>query len=127
MQGTTGGKACGLLAAVLVIYVAPLVEAADCHRQLRVLPDRYPRVDGSTSTQPLGALVACRLTQTSFAWYKHPVDGTPRLVPTTDPYDPEKTLSLEHQPVPSPNSKNPHAEIVARTQHSGTHESYVKG
>lgn len=124
MKRTTGIKACGLLAAGLATLLVPPVEAAESPRpQLRA--EQYPRVDGSTSTQPLGALVACRLTRTSFAWAHQYFEGTRRLVPTSEAYDPEKTLALEYQRAPVHFPSHPHAGLVAQTQHTGTHESYT--
>jgi phosphate transport system substrate-binding protein len=69
--------------------------------------------------------VACRLTHTSCGWYAYRNDGTRRLLPTTDAYEPEKTLSLEHQRVLSRPPTNLHAVLSARTGHTGTHEGYT--
>lgn len=125
MRGTTAAKACGFLATVFVACVTLLADAAETPRRLQLPPEQYPRVDGSTSTQPLGVLVACRLTHTSFAWHTDFLSGTRRLYPTTDPYDPAQKLSLEHQRGRSPLPLKPHAGLSAQTQHSGTHESYT--
>jgi phosphate transport system substrate-binding protein len=85
----------------------------------------YPRVDGSTSTQPLGALAACRLTGTSFAWGSHPFDGTRRLYPTTTPYDPGSKLSLAFPDARAYMPTNIHPMLSSRIKHNGTHESYT--
>ena len=124
MKGHRAAGVFGVLVSVFLIVLPLLAVAAETPR-LQFLPDQYPRVDGSTSTQPLGALVACRLTHTSCAWYTHPFNGTRQLHPTTDPYAPEKKLSLEHQRGPSRMLTKPHAGLSAQTQHSGTHESYT--
>jgi phosphate transport system substrate-binding protein len=124
MNESSRAKVCALLAAVLVVSVLPPAAAAESPRP-RLLAEQYPRVDGSTSTQPLGALVACRLTRTSFAWSQHLFDGTRRLIPTADPYDPGKTLVLGHQRAPNLVPPISPAGLGARTQHTGTHESYT--
>jgi phosphate transport system substrate-binding protein len=85
----------------------------------------YPRVDGSTSTQPLGVLAACRLTGTSLAWGSHPFDGTRRLYPTTAPYDPGNKLSLAFPDTRASMPKDVHPTLPARIKHNGTHESYT--
>jgi phosphate transport system substrate-binding protein len=88
-------------------------------------PDGYPTVDGSTSTQPLGVLLACRLTQTAFAWGSRPFDGTRRLYPTTQTYDPLTRLSLDFPAARFYMPTNIHQTLAGRIQHHGTHESYT--
>ncbi len=93
---------------------------------LRLAPEDYPRIDGSTSTQSLAMLIACRITYTDFRW------GTPqrhfepvrRLFPITTPYDPAKRLDLSYQRNPL-GITNTHATLLAKNEHSGTHRSYV--
>lgn len=82
----------------------------------------YPRVDGSTSTQPLGALAACRLTHTAFRWSHH-FDYTRRLLPTTDAYDSSAVLSLAFKP--RDYVYNLHSALYARISHNSTHQSYT--
>lgn len=88
--------------------------------------DAYPRVDGSTSAQPLGALLACRMTGASFAWQAMPFDGTRRLMPTRRPYDPAVRLALAFDKKAFIEPDNLHIELAKRIHHNGTHESYVK-
>jgi hypothetical protein len=48
---------------------------------LRLAREEYPVVDGSTSTQPLGVLVAGRVTRTSVEWRRASFfDPTRRLL-----------------------------------------------
>ncbi len=122
MKGSRAGTVVGVLVTVFVLVVPPLADAAGSPPRLHLLPEQYPRVDGSTSTQPLGALVACRLTHTSRAWSNF--GGIWLLSPTTDPYEPDKKLSPEHQRVPSPIPTNPHP-LLERTWPSTTHQSYM--
>jgi len=69
----------------------------------------YPRVDGSTSTHPLGVLIACELLGVPWGWEASPWDATKRVVP-------EATVA----------GKEHVAENIVRTVvHQGTHGSYV--
>jgi phosphate transport system substrate-binding protein len=93
--------------------------------------DDYPRVDGSTSAQPLGMLVACRLTRTSFAWRSSMFERTRALAPTAEPYDPARRLSLPLDEAPSPEfdpliALAPQAQLITRVNHTGTHQSYLR-
>src|SRR2546427_6940451 len=56
------GIAAGAVAALL------LAMPAGGEPDLRLAREDYPVVDGSTSTQPLGTLVAGRVTRTSVEW-----------------------------------------------------------
>ncbi len=97
--------------------------------------EQYPVIDGSTSTQPLGMLTACRLTGTAFAWGEHFYDGSRRLYPTLDAYDPAARLALEFPALPAGRPAYPPAtrgmptninqELGQKIEHNGTHESYV--
>jgi phosphate transport system substrate-binding protein len=87
-------------------------------------------VDGSTSTQPLGMLVAGRVTQTSVEWRRLSVfDPTRILVLTERPYDPASPL------LPGPASpagpdllagSSSVGRLAERTRHSGTQQSYER-
>jgi phosphate transport system substrate-binding protein len=111
-----------------------LVTAAEAGGlNLPLSPTDYPMVDGSTSTQPLSVLIACRLTHTAFTWGSHPFNRTRMLYPTTEAYDSTKRLDLKHSPAPAslaprlPAStltslNNP---LMTKVRHSGTHESYI--
>jgi phosphate transport system substrate-binding protein len=92
----------------------------------------YPVVDGSTSTQPLGMLVAGRLTRTTVEWRQLSFfDPTRVLAPTAAPYDPAKRLSLESTPSSSGRpdlmaTLSSIGRLADRTRHSGTHQSYSR-
>lgn len=121
----------GILRAPL--YLAMLVpalwwtsgRAADGSASPGLAIEQYPYVDGSTSAQPLGALLACRLTRTACAWGSHPLDGTRRLYPTTDAYNPDAKLSLEFAASRFYMPTSIHRGLLERIQHRGTHESYT--
>jgi len=87
--------------------------------------DQYPKVDGSTSTQPFGMLLACRITRTAFAWGSHPFDGTRRLYPTMGAYDPSTRLSLDFVKGRFYMPADIHRTVAEKIQHHGTHESYT--
>jgi phosphate transport system substrate-binding protein len=113
------------LAVLAAIAVSTIFFFAEEPIAQMLRPEAYPRIDGSTSSQPLGTLVACRLTQTSFAWGTHPFDGTRRLYPTTDPYDPADKLSLEFPDARSYMPTKIRGDLFKRIEHTGTHESYT--
>jgi len=77
---------------------------------LNLTIDSYPAVDGSTSTHPLGMLIACELLGLPYKWDAHPHDGTTRIYPNP------KTAAEEAV------AKKLTDEIVV---HNGTHGSYV--
>ena len=119
-----------MIRAVAVAAVLLLATAAAGEPTPPLEREAYPVVDGSTSTQPLGALVAGRLTRTTVEW--RPLsffDPTRVLVLTGAPYDPARRLSLEVAP-PSPGGRDLMAalssvgRLAERTRHSGTHQSY---
>ena len=109
---------------ILAVHASSLVLAQNQHIPF-VQAENYPVVDGSTSTQPLGALIACRLTRTSFAWGTTRMDGTRLLYPTTDEYDDTKALDSDalsswgHLPI-----QRLHSSLFNRIRHHGTHPSY---
>ncbi len=113
------------LAVLAAIAVATILCFAEKPRAQMLRPEEYPRIDGSTSSQPLGSLVACRLTHTSFAWGSHPFDGTRRLYPTTEPYDPAAKLSLDFSDAHSSMPTKIQGNLFRRIEHTGTHESYT--
>jgi phosphate transport system substrate-binding protein len=69
--------------------------------------DTYPLVDGSTSTHPLGMLVACELLGMPYTW-KEWWDQTKRIFP--DPADPADEVAKK---------------ITNHVTHNGTHGAYV--
>lgn len=114
------------------LLVTLAVAGAAAQSTFRLSRDEYPIVDGSTSTQPLGMVIAGRVTSTSVEWRRTSFfEGTRRVVPTDTPYDPSSKLSLEPMPAES-RASAPLAALVAlgplaeRTRHTGTHESYVR-
>ncbi len=97
---------------------------------LRLAPEDYPRIDGSTSTHPLTMLIACRITHTDFSWAislfepLSPLKAR-RLFPTRTPYDPAKRLDLSYERDRLDIPTNIHGTLLAKNAHRGTHESYV--
>ena len=92
--------------------------------------EEYPVVDGSTSTQPLGMLVASRVTRTSVEWQRAShFDPTRLLVPTAAPYDPARRFAFEPPPTERAGPDLVAAlgsigRLAERTRHSGTNEAY---
>ena len=117
---------------LLVVAAAALLlgsSGADAP-DFRLEREDYPAVDGSTSTQPLGVLVAGRVTSTSVDWRQRSMfDSTRVLAFTGAPHDPARRLSLELAP---PSTSGPDlitmlsatGRLTERTAHTGTHESY---
>jgi phosphate transport system substrate-binding protein len=96
--------------------------------------ETYPRVDGSSSTQPLSVLVACRLTGTSCVWgvrSRGRDDRERRLYPLVS----GKQQLTRSPNLPTPTEKGappwePRLEelnqvLEQKTTDSGTHESYI--
>jgi phosphate transport system substrate-binding protein len=97
----------------------------------RLAVEEYPVVDGSTSTQPLGALIASRVTRTSFEWQQQSIfDPTRRLGLTTAPYDESKKLALDETPVergkPAVLFSGAGLPLADKTRHLGTSQSYAQ-
>jgi phosphate transport system substrate-binding protein len=113
------------LAVLAAMALSAIVVFAEEPRAPMLRPEEYPRIDGSTSSQPLGTLVACRLTHTSFAWGSHPLDGTRRLYPTMEPYDPAAKLSLDFPDARHYMPTKIQGDLFKRIEHTGTHESYT--
>jgi phosphate transport system substrate-binding protein len=93
----------------------------------------YPAVGGSTSAQPLGVLIAGRVTRTSVEWRElSTFDPTLRLVLTETPYDPAAKLVLGG-PRPPRGATDLRSALSAslarlsdRTTHTGTNESFAR-
>jgi phosphate transport system substrate-binding protein len=81
----------------------------DTDLSLKFTVEEYPRVDGSTSTNPLGVIIACKMLQVPWMWDSK-MDGT-RLIQA--------------------NHTDPKYDVIGReinwnlTVHHGTHGSYV--
>jgi phosphate transport system substrate-binding protein len=123
-RGTAAALAGAALAGLLV------VTATGAGPEIRLEREDYPVVDGSTSAQPLGVLVAGRVTRTSVEWRRLSMfDSTRLLALTGAPYDPAKRLSLEMAP-PSTTGPDlvtvlsPTGRLAERIAHTGTSQSY---
>src|SRR5262245_9618733 len=51
------------------------------HPELKITIDNYPKVDGSTSTQPLQMILACKVFGVETIWTHSEVDDTRTLSP----------------------------------------------
>jgi phosphate transport system substrate-binding protein len=70
--------------------------------------DNYPKVDGSTSTEPLQVLIACKLLDIGYAWVYSPL------------------WSYNYRLMPSCESKPDVCKFITeRIRHSGTHSAFV--
>ena len=78
-------------------------------KDLNFTIENYPRVDGSTSTHPLGVITACKILNISYNWKKDWWDGTIRTIPNAS--EPEKEYITEN--------------ISKMVVHHGTHDAYV--
>lgn len=119
-----------MFSVVTLASAVGLFAAAAGQADLRLAPDEYPVVDGSTSTQPLGALIAARVTRTAFEWRAGSIfDSTRRLVLTAAAYDESKKLQLDETPVErgqlTPIGKSDGMPLADRIRHSGTSPSYA--
>ena len=118
--------AAGVLAALL------LVVPAGGESDFRLSHDEYPVVDGSTSTQPLGMLIAGRVTRTSVEWRRLSFfDPTRMLALTGAPYDDSKKLLLGVAPTEPRGADlatalSPIGRLAERLRHNGTHQSYAR-
>jgi ABC-type phosphate transport system substrate-binding protein len=116
----------GVLAALL------LGVAARGEADLRLTREEYPVVDGSTSTQPLGMLVAGRVTRTSVEWRRTSFfDPTRFLALTGAPYDDSRKLSLElttaePRATDLGTALSSIGQLAERVRHSGTNQSYAR-
>ena len=70
---------------VLIFNSCPSFFEDDINPNLRIIDgftlDNYPRVDGSTSTEPLNTLIACKLLGIRYQWVKTPYGGPWRIEP----------------------------------------------
>ena len=71
--------------------------------------DDYPRVDGSTSTHPLGVLIACKVLGVPYKWQAEVFDETRRIVPDDS----------------APDTSEVAGELSQKIIHNGTHGAYV--
>jgi phosphate transport system substrate-binding protein len=69
----------------------------------------YPRTDGSTSAQPLGAIVACKLTGRPYQWVSF------------RGFDKSRYIAISTQQAISPADDSD----LLPLQHKGTHDAYV--
>lgn len=97
-----------LLLIVLMVGLAGSPSMAQDDRWDRIRED-YPRVDGSTSTQPLQQLLACNVYQIACLWAQYP------------------EMSAERFIIPSyfSNVEEDIATQIMSVRHNGTHGSYV--
>ena len=112
--------------------LAVLLLAGRVWGDLQLTREEYPVVDGSTSTQPLGVLVAGRLTRTSVEWRSTShFDPTRLLAFAPALYDASRRLSLAPT---SPSPRGPDlgaalssiGHLAERVRHTGTHQSYAR-
>ena len=124
-------------APALVLAAILMASPHGAGQGFRLTHQEYPVVNGSTSTHPLGVLIAGRVTGTSVRWYGEGpgvgAGGTRALGFTSEPYDPNRKLALGDGPAPAgPMDFNamvkdsPTAELFLRTAHSGTSQSFEK-
>jgi phosphate transport system substrate-binding protein len=113
-----------VLLASLLLAGAPRWIATQDQPPPFIEAERYPVVDGSTSTQPLGVLLACRISRTAFQWVLN-IDKIRRLYPLTDAYDATVKLNLAfNDRYVDRGDIKPHKVLARRVNHSGTHGSY---
>ena len=113
-----------------MLVLAFITQAAgESQEDLRLTREEYPVVSGSTSTMPLGALIAGRVTRTSVAWQQDMFSGERRLVLTTEEYDPSRRLVLD-APADRPTATSLEAlkasgvfQLFDRVVHHGTSQS----
>jgi phosphate transport system substrate-binding protein len=128
MRGRSARMAIEMVALAALLLAIPAGGEPD----LQFAREEYPVVDGSTSTQPLGMLVAGRLTRTSVEWRRTShFDPTRLLAPTAVAYDPARRLSLEPTPA-EPRGPDLGTALSAigrlaeRVRHTGTQQSYAR-
>ncbi len=87
---------------------------------LTLSPERYPRASGSTSAEPLGVWVACRLLGRECSWPT--LDG--RLAAAV--HRPPVEIRLTPQLPSADGGKVYDSELHKKTYHTGTHGAYVQ-
>jgi phosphate transport system substrate-binding protein len=96
---------------------APPPDGPSPFPDLGIACSNYPLVDGSTSTQPLGRFIACRILDAGYQWNPWNSDDTRRL------YASEWSLFADSE---YDGSKRELCDwINAIVQHRGTHSAYV--
>lgn len=98
-----------ILLLVLTSFLVWLSRRGDEEEELSLSMEDYPKVDGSTSTHPLGVLIACKMLDIPYEWVEDDWIGTKSIVPS--PSDEEENEIRDF--------------IYQSTQHHGTHGSYV--
>ena len=113
---------------LLLLHIVCFNSVAAAADKMPILSiEQYPRIDGSTSTQPLATLVACRITSTAFGWGTIKTnDRTRTLYPVIDQYEPDRRLSFqEEMPKRLGPPSNINLPLWRKIAHSDTHSSYV--
>lgn len=84
-------------------------------------PENYPRTDGSTSAQPLGAIIAYKLMDVQYAWVTrwHRSD---RWIMPAALYD---DFFGRRRPETPPDIHEQLAKLGKQLNHTGTHQAYV--
>jgi phosphate transport system substrate-binding protein len=134
MHGGGPGRWGGIVVAIGGGALAALLVAASARAEsgFRLTREDYPVVDGSTSAQPLGALVAGRVTQTSVEWRRTSIFDPTRLVVLTGaPYDETRKLSVEPAPAEARGTDlvialSSIGQLAERIRHAGTNQSYAR-
>ena len=99
----------------------------------------YPRLDGSTSTSPLGVVLACRLLDVPYAWQYPPPRGQPwrqrndlqRFSTVFSPYGQEETelelaaMRVAAEPTGPRNQRLAPLINSVLAKHSSTHDGWV--
>src|SRR4051812_29483523 len=88
------------------------------HPDLGITVDNYPKVDGSTSTQPLQTMVACKVLGANFKWERSGGDGSRELW-ARNIYEPIPG-KFHAEDTPLTNYIN-----VKFVKHNGTSEAYA--
>ncbi len=104
----------------MVLSCMKVAASADTPESLKLSIQNYPRVDGSISTQPLGVLAACQLTDIPYEWV---VEGDRRWL---QPVIRKSSRSLENELLAGRRpSGTDELKLLNRTRHNGTNQSYM--